>query len=78
MLGRGGHLSAVAVAGHPLSGELRVQLARVQGQHQEQTIVAVEASAHGHATSAWLTVSDWNSLVGTVRGLLAHDHEAMK
>ena len=78
MLGRGGHLSVVAVAGRPLGGELRVQLAQIQGQHEERTIVVAEASANGYTTSAWLTVDDWNSIVDTVRRLLAHDREALR
>lgn len=76
MLGRGGHLSPTAVAGHPASGELRAQLAQMQSRHHEQTLVVVEASAAGQTTVLWLTVDEWRDLVVTVDGLVAHDHKS--
>lgn len=76
-LGRGGHLSPVAVAGHPASGELRMQLARMQGQHAEQTIVVVEATADGQSAVLWLTAIEWLELVRTMHRLLARDNETV-
>ena len=73
ILGRGGHLSPTAVAGHPASGELRAQLAQMQGRHHEQTLVVVEASAAGQTTVLWLTADEWRDLVATVDSLIAHD-----
>lgn len=77
LLGRGGHLSLVVVEGHPTSGELRIQLARIQGQHDEQTIVVAEATAAGHTTVLWLTIDEWHDLITTVDDLITHDHEVL-
>ena len=76
ILGRGGHLSPTAVAGHPASGELRAQLAQIQGHHHEQTLVVIEASA-GRTTVLWLTLDEWRDLVATVDALIAHDRSVL-
>lgn len=77
LLGRGGHLSLVVVEGHPTSGELRIQLARIQGQHDEQTIIVAEATATGHTTILWLTIDEWHDLITTVDDLITHDHTVL-